>query len=53
MCVATGPPIRGNPISQSQSHIPLKPLPPALDPFPEATNPDKETNKSQLNTVEH
>ena len=24
MCVATGPPIRGDPISQSQSHIPLK-----------------------------
>ena len=39
MCVATGPPIRGDPISQSQSHIPLKPLPPALDPFPEATSP--------------
>ena len=34
MCVATGPPIKGDPISQSQSHIPLKPLPPALDPFP-------------------
>ena len=34
MCVATGPPIRGDPISQSQAHIPLKPLPPALDPFP-------------------
>ena len=30
MCVA---------ISQSQAHIPLKPLPPALDPFPEATSP--------------
>ena len=39
MCVAMGPPIRGDPISQSQSHIPLKPLPPALDPFPEATSP--------------
>ena len=36
MCVATGPPIRGDPISQSQSHIPLNPPPPALDPFPEA-----------------
>ena len=39
MCVAMGPPIRGDPISQSQAHIPLKPLPRALDPFPEATNP--------------
>ena len=39
MCVATGPPIRGDPISQSQTHIPLKPLPPALDPCPEATSP--------------
>ena len=36
MCVTTGPPIRGDPISHSQAHIPLKPLPPALDPFPEA-----------------
>ena len=26
-------------MSQSQAHIPLKPLPPALDPFPEATSP--------------
>ena len=34
MCVTTGPPIRGDPISHSQAHIPLKPLPPALDPFP-------------------
>ena len=25
MCVATGPPIRGDPISHSQAHIPLKP----------------------------
>ena len=39
MCVATGPPIRGDPISQSPAHIPLKSLPPALDPFPEATSP--------------
>ena len=39
MCVATGPPIRGDPISQLQAHIPLQPLPPALDPFPEATSP--------------
>ena len=39
MCVATGPPIRGDPISHSQAHFPLKPLPPALDPFPEATSP--------------
>ena len=36
---ATGPPIRGYPISQSQTHIPLKALPPALNPFPEATSP--------------
>ena len=34
-----GSPIRGDPISYSQAHIPLKPLPPALDPFPEATSP--------------
>ena len=33
------PPSWGDPISQSQAHIPLKPLPPALDPFPEATSP--------------
>ena len=39
MCVATVPPIRGDPISHSQAHIPLKPLSPALDPFPEATSP--------------
>ena len=39
MCVATGPPIKGDPINQSQVHIPLKPLPSALDPFPEATSP--------------
>ena len=39
MCVATGPPIRGDPINRSQAHIPLKPLPPALDPFPKATSP--------------
>ena len=39
MCVTTGPPIRGDPISHSQAHMPLKPLPPALDPFPEATSP--------------
>ena len=50
MCVAMGPPIRGDPINQSQAHIPLKPPPPALDPFPEATS--KETNKSKLNTSE-
>ena len=47
------PPSWGDPISQSQVHIPLKPLPPALDPFPKATSPDKETNKSQLNTGGH
>ena len=33
------PPSWGDPISQSQAHIPLKPLPPALDPFREATSP--------------
>ena len=40
-CVAMGPPIRGGggAISQSQAHIPLKPLRTALDPFPEATSP--------------
>ena len=27
---ATGPPIRGDPFSQSQAYIPLKPLPPLL-----------------------
>ena len=53
MCVTTGPPIRGDPISHSQAHIPLKPLPPALDPFPEATSPWQETNKCQLNTGGH
>ena len=39
MCVATGPPIRGDPIGQSQVHIPLKPLPPALDPLPRSNQP--------------
>ena len=48
MCVATGPPIRGDPISQSQSHIPLKPLPLLSTPSPKQPAPDKETNKSQL-----
>ena len=38
MCVTTGPPIRGDPISHSQAHIPLNPPPPAFDPFPEATS---------------
>ena len=38
MCVATGPPIRGDPISQSQVHIPLKPLPPAR-PLPRSNQP--------------
>ena len=31
MCVATVPPIRGDPISQSQAHIPRKTLPSAND----------------------
>ena len=53
MCVSAGPPIRGYPISQRQAHIPLKPLPPALDPFPEATSPEQETNNSQLSTGGH
>ena len=35
----SGGTIRGDPISQSQAHIPLKPLPPALDSLPEATSP--------------
>ena len=48
MCVATGPPIRGDRISQSQSHIPPKPLPPLSTPSPKQLAPDKETNKSQL-----
>ena len=53
MCVATGPPIRGDPISQSQAHIPLKTPPPVLStPSPKQPAPDKETNKSQLNTSE-
>ena len=39
MCVATGPPTRGDPIIESQAHIPLKPLALAPDPFPEATSP--------------
>ena len=34
-----GSPHQGDPISQSQAHIPLKPLPPALNPFSEATSP--------------
>ena len=41
------PPIRGHPISQSRAHIPLKPLPLALDPFPEATSPCQ-GNKQKL-----
>ena len=32
-------PLKVDPISQSHAHIPLKPLPSALDPFPEATSP--------------
>ena len=45
MCVATGPPIMGDPISHSQAHIPLKSLPPTFDPFPEATSPWQEPNQ--------
>ena len=36
---ATGPAIRGGPFSWSREHIPLRPLPPALDTFPGATSP--------------
>ena len=39
MCVATGLPIRGDPISQSQAHIPLKPLPPCSRPLPRSNQP--------------
>ena len=42
--------IRGDLFSQSQPHIPLKPLPPALDPFPEATSP-RQGNKPK--SVKH
>ena len=43
MCVTTSPPIRGDPISHSQAHIPLKPLPPALDPDPD-TDSDSDSD---------
>ena len=39
MCVATGPPIRGDPVSHSQAHIPLKPLPPCSRPLPRSNQP--------------
>ena len=52
MCVAMGPPIMGDPISQSQAHIPLKPLPPRLStPSPKQPAPDKETNKKSVKHV--
>ena len=53
MCVAAGPPIKGDPISHSQAHTLFKPLPLALDHFPEATSPWQETNKSQLKRRGH
>ena len=39
MCVATGPPIMGGRYQSITGAHTLKPLPPALDPFPEATSP--------------
>ena len=45
MCVTTGPPIRGDPISHSQAHIPLKPLPLLSTPSPQQPAPDKKQTK--------
>ena len=54
MCVATGPPIRGDPISQSQVHIPLKPLPPALGPFVWKGKPNSRVHQEvQKNKITH
>ena len=41
MCLTMGPPIRGDPISHSQAHIPLKPLPPCSRPLPRSNQPLK------------
>ena len=52
MCVATGPHQGGAlPISRSQAHIPLEPLPPALDPFPEATSPGQGNKQKSVKHV--
>ena len=50
MCVATGPPIRGNPISHSQVHIPLKPLPPYSRPFPQS---NQALTRNKQKSVKH
>ena len=39
MCVTTGPPIRGDPISHSHAHIPLKLLPPCSRPLARSNQP--------------
>ena len=47
-------PPSGGTLCQSQAHIPLNPPPPPLStPSPKQPAPDKETNKSQLNTGGH
>ena len=47
MCVTTGPPIRGDPISHSQAHYPLNPSPLLSTPSPKQPAPDKkQTNIS-------
>ena len=50
MCVTTGPPIRGDPISHSQAHIPLKPLPPCSRPLPRSNQP---LTRNKQKSVKH
>ena len=50
MCVTTGPPIRGDPISHSQAHIPLITPPPCSRPLPRSNQPltrNKQTSVKQ------
>ena len=54
MCVATGTPIKGGPYrSVTVAHTPETPPPLLSTPSPKQRAPDKESNKSELSTVEH
>ena len=52
MCVATGPPIRGTLSVSHRCTYPLNPSPMLSTLSPKQPAPDKETNKSKLNTSE-
>ena len=52
MCVAMGPFIGGTLLVSHRRTYPLNPSPLLLTPSPKQPAPNKETNKSQLNTSE-